>query len=391
MTEAKQDKPKPPAKAPSQPVKKKAAKKPSPPAAGRTASASRSAALVVALLALVLGIALSVAGYFLWNGLQQLQRGQERLVSGVEARVERMKADLATLTARLDAQRDEWHKRLDEARREQRATADRLATLRAVIGRADAGWVLAETEYLLRIANQRLLLHGDVATALAALNGADERLRELGDPHYLPVREQIARERDALEAVPAVDVDGLSSRVSALIGQVDGLPVAASHLPPAESTETQPGGAPPVARDWRELPALIWRSLRELVSIRRHDEPVRPMLPPQREYFLRQNLRLQLEAARLALLRQDGPLFRDSLATARDWLGAYFDRQQPSVQKAIASLDELGGHTIRPALPDISASLGLLRQQRKLAIEPTPASVDTAPSSAAPQSVDRQP
>jgi uroporphyrin-3 C-methyltransferase len=90
------------------------------------------------------------------------------------------------------------------------------------------------------------------------------------------------------------------------------------------------------------------------------------MLPPEREYFLRENLRLQLAAARLALLRTDQAQYRAALQTAQQWLARYFDRQNAGVQQLLGRLQELAAVDIAPVMPDVSASLRLLRQQMQL-------------------------
>ncbi len=332
--------------------------------------------LVLAGAALVVAVGLAVAQFFAWNELQQLQRSQERLLPRVEDKVAEVERGFERIRSGLEDTRSTLSARLDELQRQQQAGAERLAALAAVVGRSDAGWALAEAAWLLHLASQRLQLAADPATALRALDSADAVLRELGDPHYQVVREEIAREREALQALPDVDVDGLSARLTALADAAGTLPLAASRYQAAAPAPAESSTEAQQARDWRDLPRVIWHALRELVSIRQHDKPVQPMLPPEREYFLRLNLRLQLEGARLALLRQDPALYRDSLAAARRWLASYFDDSEAAVQQALQELDHLAAADIRPPLPDISASLRLLRQQMKLA-SPPPVAGDT--------------
>jgi uroporphyrin-3 C-methyltransferase len=236
------------------------------------------------------------------------------------------------------------------------------------MGRSEYGWTLAEVEYLLRIANQRLQLQRDLNTASQALGAADERIRELADPHYQSVREQIARDLDAVGAVPVIDTDGLSARLTAALHGIDKLPVAGTHFQyePVNPEEAASQDGEATARNIRELATLVWASLSELFRVREHDQPVGPMLPPDREYFLRENLRLQLAAARLALLRNDAAQYGAALQTAEQWLGSYFDNTSTPVQQLKSEIVEMAGINISPALPDVSASLRLLRQQIQL-------------------------
>ncbi len=129
------------------------------------------------------------------------------------------------------------------------------------------------------------------------------------------------------------------------------------------------GAARPQTRavaDWTEVPALIWASLSELFRLREHEQPIEPMLPPERSYFLRENVRLQLVSAQLALLRDEPGPYRGALDTARSWITAHFTSDSAEAAALVAQLEELAARNIRPELPDISASLRILRQQMQL-------------------------
>lgn len=341
-------------------------------------------ALVIALLALGLSIALAVAAYFTWHQVQRLSAAQTGIETGVSERIRPLRSALegAERGAR------EEHLRLDNAlaglQADQRSVGHRLNVLAGLMGRSEHGWTLAEVEYLLRIANQRLQLQRDRATAREALSAADARLRDLADPHYVSVREQIARDLKAIEAVPPVDVEGLSAKLGAALPGVDSLSVAGSrYLPPTPAAATE---RDTTAGTLEELPGLIWSALSDLFRLREHDQAVKPMLAPEREYFLRENLRLQLSAARLALLRDDRAQYRVALATAGDWLDAHFDAEDAAVQQLVAVLDELAGVDITPTLPDVSQSLRVLRQQIKLSeqAQALPVVPESAPPAAKP-------
>jgi uroporphyrin-3 C-methyltransferase len=354
--------------------------------------------LVVALLALGLSIGLAVAAYFTWNQVQQIMHSQTGVAPQVEERLQPLRASIEAMTGRQQNSRRELDKQLikleteaDQLAKTLQATDRRIDVLTALIGRSDSGWSLAEVEYLLRIANQKLQLQRDVSTAQVALRSADTRLHELADPHYFPVRKQIARELEALQSVPEVDLDGVASTLSAWTERADQLPVAgASYQPPAGVD--QEGSEPmTTAKDWRELYKVVGQSLSEVFRVREHNTPVRPMLPPRREYYLRQNLRLQLEAARLALLREDAVQYRSSLVTARSWVKDYFSVHDAEVEQLSRQLEKLSTLEVHASLPDISSSLHLLQQQMKLdeqqqsTLPPVPVdSGDTSPQDSAP-------
>lgn len=322
--------------------------------------------LTIAIVALILAIGLAVATYFMWYQMQWLGAEQAGIEAGVSDRIQPMRGSLDGLRQSLEQDRSGLAARIDKLDEEQKAMGQRFSVLAAMMGRSERGWTLAEVEYLLRIANQRLQLQRDRTTATQALQSADGRLRDLADPHYQGVREQIARDLDAVRALPPVDVDGLSATLSAALTQVDELPVAGSHYQPAAQAggDAAQGGA--TADTLAGLGKLVWKALSELFRVREHDQAVGPMLPPEREFFLRENLRLQLAAARLALLRTDQTQYRSALQTAQQWLERYFDTENAGVQQLLGRLQELAAVDVAPVMPDVSASLRLLRQQMQL-------------------------
>jgi len=323
--------------------------------------------LALALGSLIVSIGLAVAAYFIWYQVQQLSRQQAVVEAGVSDRIQPLRASLDGVNRALRDERTAVEGKIREVDEDQQSISHRISTLAAIIGRSESGWTLAEVEYLLRIANQRLQLQRDTNTAAKALEAADERLREFADPHYLNVREQIARDLEAVKAVPAVDVDGMAVTLGAAITSVDQLPVAGTHYEPASQPDKDAGvAAGTTAKNIDELGKVVWASLSELFRLREHDKPVGPMLPPDREYFLRENFRLQLAAARLALLRNDAAQYQAALHTATEWLVGYFDPADNSVQQLKSRLEAIAAVDIAPKLPDVSGALRLLRQQMRL-------------------------
>ena len=343
------------------------------PSAAPPGPAPGSGPLVLALLALVLAIAVAVAAFFTWQEVNRLAATRLQDLQQAETRTAGLEGRLQDTAHRLDGIQGELDRALDTARGEQQAALERLAQtqlaversvaqLRAQMGRSQDGWLLAEVEYLLRIANQRLQLQRDVGTALAALQAADARLHDLSDPGYLAVREALAGEMDALQAVPRVDRGGLALKLASLEARVEQLRAAGARDLSAAGRAGEPRSSL-TAADWREVPGIVWEAVRRLLVVRTHAEPATPMLPPEQEYFLDQNLRLALATARLALLQADAEQYRVSLETAQRWLARHFDAAHPATASMSNELFHLQQQDIRPALPDISASLRLLRQR----------------------------
>ena len=363
---------------------------PAEPAADNAASApapARSPALPLAILALLIALGTLVGGYFVWHEVQRQGAWQQQVLGQIDSRGQSLDQRLETFKDRLDSDLAASERSRRSVEEQQRGLAaaqagleEALAALRAQLGRSQHDWVLAEVQYLLTVANQRVQLQRDTVTAIAALESADRRLHSLADPGFNPVREQIAHELDALRAVAVPDLAGIALTLDTLAKTADELPLrdaqARAFSPePAAATEA------PAERDWLRLPRLIWDELKRLVVVRRNDVPVGPMLAPEQQFFLYENLRLQLSMARLAALTGDTASYRASLTTAAGWLGAHFAADAPRVGAARAELERLATLELRPALPDVSASLRLLRERMRLAdLEGADAASGTPPA-----------
>lgn len=248
---------------------------------------------------------------------------------------------------------------------------DSVAALRGVSDDARRRWLRAEAEYFLNVANTELQLAGDIARATQALELADARLRQIDEPGLNPVRASVAAELTALAAVPAVDRAGISLRLASLSAQIDSLPLPqpAPGLFERGSPVDGEGPGPGLERAW----LAVRKALSNMVSVRRDDSPVSPQLTPEEGFYLRRNLEMQIENARMALLRREDGLYRDHLAAAAGWLEAWFDGSDPAVASMQGTLEELAEIDVAPSLPALDDSLRRLREYaRAREREPTP-------------------
>ncbi|HHQ42237.1 MAG TPA: hypothetical protein ENK20_08095 [Chromatiales bacterium] len=325
---------------------------PAPPPPARSARA----ALAFAVLALLVALGAAAAGgWYAWRETR-LEAERAGRTAALAARIEALEGREAALARRLD-------EALAAAARERAALREALEALARRAGRRAGGWRLAEAEHLVRMAALRLRLARDVEGALAAVEEADAAVRELADPALIPVREALARARAALAAVPRPDVEGMALELAALAERVESLPLAPAYRraapPPAAGGGEEAGAEEGPA--WRRALARAWQALRSLVVVRRADRPVQPLLAPDEQYFLVLNLRLKLDAARLALLEGREGAFRAALADARRWLGTYFDPEDAAVAAMDAGLARLAGARLSPPLPDLSEALERIR------------------------------
>jgi uncharacterized protein HemX len=223
-------------------------------------------------------------------------------------------------------------------------------------------WVLAEADYLILAATQRLALERDSDTALAALRAADQRLRAADNPAFLPIREQLIKDISALEAVNRADIEGLAIYLAKTIDQVDDLPtkpIAEDVTPFASVRENDYS-----AKDWRRLGYAIWSDLVELVEVKDADLPDSVLFDPELRYFLQQNLKLELASARLSVLRRDRANLQASVNLIKHQFDAYYDVSDAAVKSIVRRLDQAAALDLAPSLPNISGSLDVIRKVR---------------------------
>ena len=266
--------------------------------------------------------------------------------------------ELRQLEERREQAQVEWAAQVDERlAAADSALTERLSQFAQAAPPSEREWKLAEVEYLLRVANHRLLMEQDVATALGLLQAADGIVEALDDLALHPVRAALAGEKLALSRSEGVDVQGLYLRLDALKRQLESLALAKPQyrLPQPERNDAQPSG----------LLESVAAEFRQLVRFRRIDATVKPPLTPREAVYLELNLRLMLEQAQLAALKRDQVVFESSLGSAQEWVRNHLAPGDPNVQDTLGELADLRQVRLDVPLPDLSASLNALIQVRR--------------------------
>lgn len=337
---------------------------------------------VLAALAFLLSLtALAGVGFIAWKG-RDFGSGQANTDATVASLTDNLGESLETvddLQKRLTAlsesdaaygsKLDALEHQLDSLLERYENIPPRLASLETAMSSLQGistgvrdNWWLAEAEYYMQIANAQLQLAGNPRLARLALQFADERVRQLGNPALTDVRRALARELRALESMEKPDIEGATMQLASLADTVRSLPIKedVTRSSVAEEPADTQGGA------FDRAMTSMKRAFGEVVSVRRTDEELRPLLSPEARYFLRANLALQMQTARLALLRGEKAVFEQSLKDARDWLEQYYDTDSAAVTSALATIADVGDSYVTVEPPDISQSLKLLRQYREL-------------------------
>ena len=227
-------------------------------------------------------------------------------------------------------------------------------------------WLLAEAEYYMQIANAQLQLAGNPNLARLALLQADDRIRQLANPALTNVRRALSNELRALELINRPDIEGVTLTLASLADVVQSLPMRQQIELPAKDSPEIESELSGIDRAMASLKSTVG----DVVSVRRTDEAVKPLIAPESAYFLRANLSLQLQVARLALLRGERAAFQQSLDDADAWLSEYYDADSTQVQSARKTIAEIRDGLFDIAMPDISESLRLLRQYSALSDTP---------------------
>ncbi len=226
--------------------------------------------------------------------------------------------------------------------------------------RANADWLWSESEYLLRLANQKLQLEGDRDSALLLLNTVDAMLNESEDPSLLRIRERIASEVLALRSMEPVDKEGLYLRLNNLMPLVEQLSMRNALVQnysdqlQQQRDNTAQSDSGFIAKTLDLLGAIfVWQH---------RDGTLQGLLPPQEETVLKQNLLLLIEQAQLGLLMEQDVVYRSSLARGGEWANRYFAIDAGAGRTLREELESLSAVSISEQRPDITGSLQLLRQ-----------------------------
>lgn len=222
--------------------------------------------------------------------------------------------------------------------------------------------VVADIEQTLLLAQQQLQLAGNVRAALIGLDAAETRLVQLNKPQFASLRAAIVKDMERLKLLPAADIDGLNARLEVLVQNVDALNLESdAESVPYRAEPQRVGSVGALARWSRDT----WSEFKSLVRIRRIDNPDLPLLTPSQTYFLRENLKLRLLTAKLALLQRDEVSFRSNLTAAKEWSGRFFSQRDETSKAFKVSLDEMLHVPVALKGSRIDVSLEAARAARK--------------------------
>lgn len=351
---------------------------------GETKKAHRSHSGFWFGIILLIIVGLAGAGFYLF---MQLRDRQEGLGGEVKGQMSKQMADyqdqlvaiqnqLAALQANIGSKDAHFTKtladfsqlhneKIDSTRKE---LSEAVQRIQRQLGKTRGDWLVADAEYLLSVASERLHLIGDVNTTREALEAADQRLRESGDAGVFKVREQIARDIAVIRNIHVPDIVGMYAALQTLEAQVDKLTLFLPYSGKALTPSTEIHDHADKTEAAHGLLDSAITHLEGIVTLRHTDQPVAEILTPEQAEFIREQLRVKLEMTKIALVEHNEAIYQSSLADAKSWVEQHFTKNDESRAMA-AELNRLSAIKIRSQYPDISQSIKMLRDIAKLRLE----------------------
>ncbi len=293
-------------------------------------------------------------------------------IEALQATVQNLTANLQNLSSQLTDQTQAHQRHLSDFQtaiaRLELAQHNLLITLDTVRAVASKGgdvnaFVLSEIEYLLRLAINQLNFQEDVVSARRALETANKRLAQVDEVIFSGIRTMLNDNIAALHGVTLPDRPAIALEIVALERRIDELPLRDEARLATLRDKVRPrmdaeATAPQTDQAWWERAShLVWTQFKDIVSIRYERSGAQPLMSVSEEYFLIQNLRLELESMRMALMSGDSALYQQAAGLVRDWVSTYFDVNHVKVASFLSDLAKLSNTPLHPVIPDISNTL----------------------------------
>ncbi|GAA0474599.1 MULTISPECIES: uroporphyrinogen-III C-methyltransferase [Tatumella] len=331
------------------------------PAEEQTTSVARNSGTTLAIVAIIIALATGAGSYWYIKQQQSLNAESE---AGLSDKLTLLQQQTTSGQQQLSAQLTTATQALQDARLRQDTTDKELNTLRekvtSLTGNDSNNWLIAQADYLVKLAGRKLWSDQDATTAAALLKSADSSLAEMNDPSVLNIRRALMQDISALSAINQVDYDGIILQLNQLANGVDNLRLADNedNSNPMDQDSHELSGS---LAHWRENLAKSWHDFMDnFITIRRRDNTAQPLLAPNQDIYLRENIRSGLLIAAQAVPRHQEEIYKQSLESVSTWVRAWYDVNDPATKAFLAQLDALEQQTIAMDIPDTLSSQPLL-------------------------------
>lgn len=352
---------------------------------------NRSGIAGIALGAIAIAIALALGGGLYSYGKHQVA-AQNTTSDALATQLTALQKQQEQQQSALETTIKQQATALEESNRQQANLARELDEVQqkvATISGSDAKtWLLAQSDFLVKLAGRKLWSDQDVTTAAALLKSADASLADMNDPSLLAVRRALTDDISALSAITQVDYDGIILKLNQLSNQVDNLRLADNNTDdtPMDSDGSELSGT---VTEWRQNLTKSWHNFMDsFITIRRRDETAVPLLAPNQDVYLRENIRSRLLVAAQAVPRHQDETYKQSLENVSTWVRAYYDTNDSVTKAFLDELDSLSQQSINMDVPQTLESQPLLEklmQTRVRNLLAQPAASANPPAEPAPE------
>ena len=304
------------------------------------------------------------------NQLTALQKAQETQKTELETVIKQQAAALAE----ANSKQEELAKQLGDVQQ-------KVATISGTDAKT---WLLSQADFLVKLAGRKLWSDQDVTTAAALLKSADASLADMNDPSLITARRAITEDIASLSAVSQVDYDGIILKVNQLSNQIDNLQLADNNDDdsPMDSDGTELSSS---LSEWRINLQKSWQNFMDsFITIRRRDETAVPLLAPNQDIYLRENIRSRLLVAAQAVPRHQEETYRQALENVSTWVRAYYDTDDAATKAFLEEVDQLSQQSISMDVPETLQSQDILDKLMQTRVRNLLAQPATAPVAAAP-------
>lgn len=319
--------------------------------------------LVLSAVAIAIALAAGVGLYSVHK--QQLSR-QNAASSALAAQIAALQKSQEGQKTELEGIIRQQADQLTAAKSQQDALAKQLEEVQqkvAVISGSDAKtWLLAQADFLVKVAGRKLWSDQDVTTAAALLKSADASLADMNDPSLIGARRAITDDIASLSAVSQVDYDGIILKVNQLANQIDNLRLADNNDDdsPMDSDSEELSSS---IGEWRINLQKSWQSFMDsFITIRRRDETAVPLLAPNQDVYLRENIRSRLLVAAQAVPRHQEETYKQALENVSTWVRAYYDTDDATTKAFLEEVDKLSQQSITMSVPENLQSQAILEK-----------------------------
>jgi len=334
-----------------------------------SSSASPNKISKLAIFAVLIAVA-APAGHYYWQQLQNQQLTQT-LTSKMSAENSAALSQYQVqMQQALTSQQQAFAKQLDQMAAQINNTSQtKITELDTTVKqleqhikqRKPSDWLLHETEYLIRIAARTLWLEHDTSAAIGLLKDADARLTELNDPAFLPVRKTIHQDIKSLELMPTLETDDVVLALMALSKQVSQLPLAIDDLGEEKVDEADLALSDDI-NDWQTNLAKTWQKfLNDFIRVRQRKGTIEPLISPEQQENLKQNLNLKIQLALWAASERKGDIYQKTLVDIQQWLNEFFDMESNINQLFSKALTNLQQKQVNFDYPSELGSLNAIR------------------------------